>query len=187
MIRKLYHIWGLIFPVLIYIFSKKLAVYAAGCFFIVIFIFDLTRLLNSKFNLWVFRKIKFMLKSREFYSFSGSTYFSAGVLLTLLLFKPDIAAGGIIYLCLGDLAAVAFGERYGKTSFVGKTLEGTAAFIVVTFISISILNILGLFNFNYLGISTAAVLCGIIELLPLKIDDNFLLPVAGAFLLNLLG
>jgi dolichol kinase len=187
MIRKLYHISGLIFPALMYIFSKELAVYAAAGFFIVIFIFDLTRLLNLKFNLWVFEKIKFMLKPKEFHSFSGSTYFSAGVLLTLLLFEPAIAAGGIIYLSLGDMAAVTIGEKYGKTPFAGKTLEGTFAFIAVTFTAISFLNILGFFSFNYLTILAGAVICGIVEVAHIKIDDNFILPVVGASILALFG
>jgi dolichol kinase len=185
--RKLYHISGLIFPALIYIFSKETAVYAAGVFFAAIFIFDLVRLINSKFNLWVFDKISFMFKPREFHSFSGSTYFSAGVFLTLLIFNADIAAAGIVYLSLGDMAAVTVGERYGRIPFAGKTIEGSAAFVAVTFIAVSVLNISGIFdvNFSYMAIFSAAVICAAVELVGVKIDDNFILPIIGAAVLRL--
>ncbi|MEA3507283.1 MAG: hypothetical protein U9R36_07345, partial [Elusimicrobiota bacterium] len=131
----------------------------------------------------------FMFKPREFHSFSGSTYFSAGVFLTLLFFKADIAAAGIVYLSLGDMAAVTVGEKYGRISFAGKTIEGSAAFVTVTFIAVSLLNISGIFdiNFSYPAIFAAAIICAAVELFPLKIDDNFILPIVGAAVLKLLS
>ena len=187
MYRKLYHISGLVFPLIMALWSRQAALLVSGSFLLLIVIFDAARLASEAFNRLVFRLIPFMFKPREVSTLSGSPYFMAGVFLSLLLFDPHAAAGGIIYLSLGDMTAALAGERYGKTVMFGKTLEGAAAFAAATFLAVSALSLAGVLELSLAGIAAGALICAAVELIPLGIDDNLLIPLAGSVTLALLG
>jgi len=187
MFRKFYHLLGLIFPILLIIFSRKFALYAAGAAFVVSFAFDFIRLTFRSVNKHIFREIGFMFKPREKRTISGSPYFLAGVFITMLLFDPVYATGGIIFLGVGDASAAVIGSRFGRVPIRDKTLEGSLAFVVSTVIVLLVLKYAGVLPLKIPGIIAAAVVCSLVELFPLEVDDNFLLPIVGGLVLTLLG
>ncbi|MFW6134011.1 MAG: diacylglycerol/polyprenol kinase family protein [Elusimicrobiota bacterium] len=184
MYRKIYHISGLIFPLIIILFSKKEAVYVSGLLLLLILLFDIVRLNWDNFNKWVFDKIGFMFKQDEFKKMSGSPFFLGGVFLALVLFEYQSAIGGIIYLSIGDTAAVSIGESVGKIKIFDKTLEGTVGFLVSSVIAIGAIKVLGVVDFGLLTIFIGGLLCAIVELVPMRIDDNLVIPLIGAAVLK---
>ncbi len=111
----------------------------------------------------------------------GPVTMGLGVLLTLVLFPPDVARVGIMALAFGDGIASLAGKVYGRIRIPGaqgKTLEGsTACFVAVYVSSIFILR-------DPLMAFETALLAMLIEVLPLKDYDNLIIPLAiSAFVL----
>ncbi len=185
--RKLFHLSGLVFPVIAALFSVKAALAVSGSFLFLITSFDAVRMVSPGFNSRVFSAFRPFFKPGEYSSFSGSPYFMGGVFFSLLLFEPGAAAGGIIYLSIGDMSAVLIGERFGKHKLFGKSLEGSAGFIVITFLVLSGLSYSGVLDIGILPALAGSVVCAAVELLPLKVDDNLLIPLAGSGVLAALG
>ncbi|MEM0120822.1 MAG: hypothetical protein QW688_05200 [Thermoprotei archaeon] len=110
--------------------------------------------------------------SSTFYGFSA-------IALLLALYYTRPAVGGILTLTLSDTMAAIVGV-HGKMRIpqVNKTIEGTAAMLVS-----SILILLAIGVPPIIAIITA--LCAtIVEMLPLPIDDNFLIPLVVGILLE---
>ncbi|MGM0567841.1 MAG: diacylglycerol/polyprenol kinase family protein [Elusimicrobiota bacterium] len=167
--------------------SKSLAAWTAGILLIVVALFDILRLSNKKVNAWVFKKVPFLFKTGEFSAFSASPAFLGGVLLSLLIFPADYASGGIIYLSIGDMTAALVGQKWGRKRIFNKTLLGSLAFVLSTFVFLTVLSQAGVLNLNILGIAVGSVVCALVELLPLKIDDNFIIPLAGSLVLFIIN
>lgn len=188
MFRKIYHLGGLIFPVILLLFKRNIALYISGILFVLILIFDMFRLQYKEFNLLIIKKLPIRLKRKEVKSLTGSPFFLGGVFLTILLFELEYAIGGIIFLCIGDMAAVTIGKNFGRIKiFSDKTLEGTLAFVVSTILAMILIKSFGIINIKLNTIIIGAFFCAIIESLPWKIDDNLTIPIAGAFILKILS
>lgn len=69
----------------------------------------------------------------------GFIYFFVGAIITLYLFKFNIAIvnAAIIFLVLGDSASTIIGKKFGKHKLPlnkNKTIEGSIAFLIIGFI-----------------------------------------------------
>lgn len=116
---------------------------------------------------------------------SAMTPFAIAVLLTILA-VPKLAALVAIYtLAIADPLAAVVGIRFGRRRLApNRSLEGTLAFFVVTAtITVAVLHwgtdagaatLLG----AGLGVGVAAV---VLELLPLRVDDNLTIPIVVGF------
>ena len=104
-----------------------------------------------------------------------------------MLFNREAAFCGIIYLCIGDLSAVTVGKNFVRIKIFEKTLEGSLAFAVSTIIVLFLLKYFGVVHLSTLGIVVGAVVCAVVELLPINIDDNLTIPLTGAVILKFLG
>ena len=119
---------------------------------------------------------------------SGGAPVYAAAALTCLCFDPICAAAGMAVLMTADAAAALIGRKFGKHKLVnGKSLEGTAAFVLtgtlaagVCFISVG--------TFSLLPFALPAViLAALAELFQkqLKVDDNFSIPLVTAGVVQL--
>jgi dolichol kinase len=128
----------------------------------------------------LFQKIFFgqVLREKEKSTLMGSTYFLFAILLTILLFPKSIAIISILILILSDTAGALVGKAIGRVPIFGKTLEGSLAFFITA------LFIVWLYpQLNRLWGSVAALGATVIEVLPIKLDDNLSIPlVAGAIM-----
>jgi len=79
---------------------------------------------------------------------------------------------------VSDTCAALVGKGIGRVKILGKTLEGSLAFLL------SALLIVWCYpHLNRFPGSLAAVGAAVIELLPIDVDDNFSIPlVAGAIM-----
>ena len=118
----------------------------------------------------------------ELYGFAAAPlYFAFGIVATLLLF-PTLAGGAAIAMfCFGDSAASLFGGLI-STSLPfnkGKTWEGSLAGFFFAFLA-------GLFFVSPVLALVGAAVAMTIEVLPLPLNDNVLVPVITGVALTLL-
>ena len=113
----------------------------------------------------------------------GSTFFLFSTILTILLFPKPIAVSSLLILILADTAAALVGKGIGRVRIFGKTLEGSMAFFLTALLIVWIYPTLNRFS----G-SVAALGATLIELLPIRLNDNLTIPLtAGAIMLFLGG
>jgi phosphoserine phosphatase len=108
-------------------------------------------------------------------------YFAFGIVATLLLFPTHLGSAAIAMFCLGDSAASLFGGLI-STSLPfnkGKTWEGSLAGFIFAFLAGSF------FVSPWLALAGAAIAMTI-EVLPLPVNDNVLIPLITGAALTLL-
>ncbi len=108
-------------------------------------------------------------------------YFAFGILFTLVFFPHPASYAAIAMFCLGDSAASLFGGLI-STSLPfnkGKTWEGSLAGFFFAFLA-------GTFFVSPLFALAGAAIAMTIEVLPLPINDNVLVPVITGAALTLL-
>lgn len=177
--RKIVHLTTLIIPVGYALISEKTVLFFLIPFFLALLLVDLLRHFHSGMAS-LFRKYFFgkVLREEEESSFMGSTYFIFSTILTILLFPKSIAIASLLILILSDTAAALIGRWIGKTPIFGKSLEGSAAFFLSSLLIVWIYP-----NLNRFSGSLAAMGATLIEILPIKVDDNLTIPlVAGAIM-----
>ncbi|MBI5679302.1 MAG: phosphatidate cytidylyltransferase [Methanobacterium sp.] len=112
----------------------------------------------------------------------GFVYFFVGIIITIYLFKFNIAIANaaIIILLFGDSASTIFGKMFGKTHLPfneRKTYVGTLAFFVVGFV--------GALTQLPLLPALFGALCGAITEAYSPIDDNIPIPIVSGFAMSL--
>jgi len=118
----------------------------------------------------------------ELYGFAAAPlYFAFGIVATLLLFPTSAGGAAIAIFCFGDSAASLFGGLI-STSLPfnkGKTWEGSLAGFLFAFLA-------GTFFASPLLALVGAAIAMTIEVLPLPVNDNVLVPVITGAALTLL-
>ena len=175
--RKLIHFCSGIIPLLVYIYGKEIVLPKLLLFTILFLIIDF---LKSQIK-WISKLYTFLFKSilreNEIKEFTGASWFLLGDLISLLLFPEKIAIFSMFLLSVSDTAAALIGRLYGKTKIYLKSLEGSFAFCISGFL-VSIL-----FTEIPILIKTLTVIFAtMIELIPMKINDNLTIPIlSGSF------
>jgi phytol kinase len=176
--RKLVHIvFGLAIAAMVLVVDRTLAipVLSLGLFFGVI----LVDLIIRGYHLPLFSALLDYADRGDSLPGKGALYFAVGALVTVILVPVQVAVPALVTVAVLDGIATLVGVRYGKNRiFNGKSLEGTAAAIIVT----------AVFLLPFLtvpGVVIVAILAGLIELIS-PIDDNLVIPVAVALLLTVL-
>jgi len=109
----------------------------------------------------------------------GSMYYAFGVLfaLGLLRYNPASAISVILILAFGDGLATYVGKCYGNHKLPwnrDKTVEGSIGFVVGAMSALFVLPIPATI--------LIVVLAAVIESLPIKVDDNIMLPAVASLL-----
>jgi dolichol kinase len=177
--RKIVHLATLVVPVGYALTSEETVIRFLVPFFLALLSVDLLRQFHSGMAS-LFRKYFFgrVLREEETPTFMGATYFIFSTILTILLFPKSIAIASILILILSDTAAALIGKWIGRVKILGKTLEGSMAFLLTSLLIVWIYPDLDRFS----G-SLAALGAALVEILPIKVNDNLTIPlVAGAIL-----
>jgi dolichol kinase len=177
--RKIVHLATLVIPVGYALTSEETVILFLVPFFLALLLVDLLRHFHSGmaslFKKYFFEKV---LREEEKPTFMGSTYFIFSTILTILLFPKSIAIASILILILSDTAAAVIGKWIGRIKIFGKTIEGSMAFLLTSLLIVWIYPHLDRFS----G-SLAALGATLIEVLPIKVNDNLTIPlVAGAIM-----
>lgn len=111
---------------------------------------------------------------------TGATYLFIGLTLAVILFPKEIAIPVMLFLTLADPCAAIIGKKYPIKKIFDKSLGGFLAFagcaviIVFVFMGYGLLHVL------------IALCAAIVEILPVKIDDNLSIPVISGYLFILI-
>ena len=108
----------------------------------------------------------------------NSLYFILGAFISSLFFSKIIAAVSVLILGFSDAVATLVGKKFGKHElYKSKTLEGSLAFFISTFLIVS-------YFFGLIPGLIAGVVLALIELFGGSYD-NLLIPVAGSLIIQL--
>ena len=152
-----------------------LAVLAAGGLSL-----DLLRFRISWLNQVFLRWFAPLLKPEEGHRITGASYMLIAALIVFYFFGTTIAVAAMMFLALGDPAAALVGRRTPGPSIWGKSPGGTAAFVAVSLLVVAVLGGIGAVDYHW-GLLVGAAVAGLVELAPLRLDDNLTVPlIAGA-------
>jgi len=118
----------------------------------------------------------------ELYGFAPAPlYFAFGIVVTLMLFPAHASGAAIAMFCLGDSTASLFGGMISNSLPFnkGKTWEGSLAGFFFAFLA-------GTFFVPPLLALVGAAIAMTVEVLPLPVNDNVLVPVITGAALTLL-
>ena len=186
--RKLYHLFGgLGLLSLYYLLGRRNALVCYGLLFLVVLAVDITRLRVPAFNQFIQTRLSSFIRKNEANKITGTAPYVLGIGLTLLFYRTDIATAAICFLAFGDVAATTVGERYGRTKIVGdKSLEGTLAFAVIAVASGLALPLVG-FHLAPGLIAAGSFVAAGVELVPLRVNDNLVIPVVSGGAMELIA
>ncbi|MBF0366439.1 MAG: hypothetical protein HQK50_12780 [Oligoflexia bacterium] len=128
----------------------------------------------------------FLLRAEEEIKESAAVPYSMALLLTILSFPKVVAVIAIYTLAFADPMSAIIGILYGKRKIArNKTLEGSLAFFVTT-LAVCLLVLLTTYDGFYWAIIKVSVMVALfssmIELLPIRIDDNLTIPLSTAII-----
>jgi len=148
-----------------------------------------SRLAFPHFNRWLLYRFQSVVREGEEFHLSGISYYLLGSLIAVLLFPRQIAVLSILFLAFGDPIASVVGLLAGRRKWPTaispsqKTFEGSFAcfvfcslltwFVSYQFSKTTDFIVSDRLLFSAIGGFSAAL--G--ELLPLRMDDNFAIPL----------
>jgi dolichol kinase len=182
--RALFHlVTGLLLVLLVQATGRGAGLWILGSGLTLVGIAEGVRLAVPSINRFLVERFGYLLKVEERSRPTGVGFFLAGVWLVLFLCDLEIALLSMIILAAGDPAAAVVGKRWGRIRIGQKTLEGTLAFCVVAWTLGWVFQGIG-FDYSLsilaLGVASAAL----VELMPLRIDDNLILPLAAGLVMQ---
>ena len=186
--RKIIHLIGLLIPICYYFFRERdpIAIIILLLLTAIYFFLELLRLTNKRAQRYFLTHFSSLLRTHEKQKITGTGYYLLSGLLSVSLFKKELAIACLSFLVLGDMFAAIIGTRFGHNKIIaGKSLEGSlACFIVCLVIG---LFIAWLFP-NYLNLKIIAIgafVATIVELLPLGLDDNLTIPLISGLVMEI--
>ena len=139
---------------------------------------DLVRFRVPSLNRTFLRWLAPLLKQEEGFKLTGATFMLAAALAAFVAFDRPVAVMALLFLALGDPAAALVGFRGPIPRYMGKSVLGPAAFILVSLAAAAVLAGTGVIEWHWRWVA-GAVTAGIVESVRLPLDDNLTVPLAG--------
>lgn len=168
-------------------FPKHVSILILGLFLALSLFVETARLKFPSLNLHVVRLWGPLMRSHEITRSSTIPYFIAASLVCIGFFPKPVAVLALLYLAVGDPVASMTGVLYGHLGprFAnGKTLVGTLGSVLACLVCSAVYLALGTkLSFDQFVMLTliGGVVGGVVEHVPLEIDDNFSIPVISGF------
>jgi dolichol kinase len=184
--RKLFHLLGgLGLLSLYYVLGRERALVFYAALFLFVLAVEAARLAIPAVNQFIFARFGSFIRQKEANKLTGTAPYVLGIGLTLYLYPSDIATAAICFLAFGDVAATAVGERFGKTKIGEKSLEGTLAFVAAAAVAGFLLPLVGVSLVHGIILAGAITAAGV-ELLPVRVNDNLVIPLASGGVMELI-
>ena len=186
--RKIYHAFGGIILLGVYIIAgRRLAFVLFAILLAGILLFDFARMRIPAFGLWAQAKLSSLLRPGEEGKISGSPSYVLGIALALYFFDLPVASAAVLFLAFGDVAASIVGESWGRTKFLGKSLEGTAAFVGAGMLAGMAAGAIG-YSPSLPVLAAGAVVAAAAEALtPKSLNDNLTIPLLSGLAMTFVG
>jgi dolichol kinase len=166
-------------------FTHKQAVYLLGTIACLVYLFEQIRIKYPELARRAPGVERMFLRAEEQVKESAMIPYVIAVLLTIITFPKELALIAIYTLALADPIAAVVGITFGRHHVVpDRTLEGSAAFFVVTFaVALTVLaNATAAPWWPLLGVSFGiALFSALFETLPIRLDDNLTIPLFTGF------
>lgn len=162
--------------------THKQVVYILGLTASILYLLEQIRLNYPHLSKHIYFINRFFLRAEEQLKESAALPYVMGVLLAILSFPKTIALIALYTLAIADPFAAIVGIKLGRHKIIGsKTIEGTIAFFLgASFCSYVVLffNLPNITPLTNISISLSiGFFAAIFELLPIKIDDNYTIPI----------
>ena len=182
LIRKAIHLTSLSIPVIYYFVSRTTALVVLIPIAVGFLSIDVARLYHPAIEEWFHTTFGWLLRRHEADKqkkrLNGATYILIAAAICVALFPKFIVIASFSILIISDATAALVGKRFGKRRFLGKTLEGSLAFLASALVVIAATPKLGYQPGEYLIQAAAAMVGTIVEALPIEIDDNLSIPLS---------
>jgi dolichol kinase len=191
--RKLIHLPALIIPIGLFYFPYSIALPLLFSVTVASVLVETLRLRSKTIQrvfMWIFGPV---LRRHEENRMTGSTALllsSSLCCLALLILEGGAGLSrearlslfyAFAFLILGDAAAAVVGKRWGaKKLFGDKTVAGSLACFALCFMIYLAARSLPGLDIPFVPVLAAAAVTTALEALPVKWDDNLIVPVAGA-------
>ena len=185
--RKIYHVLGGLILVAAYVkLGRGTGLVAILLLLVSATAIDYSRVKIPSFNAFFYSHFSRFIRESERNKLTGTPPYLLGILLTLAIYDVPVAAYAVAFLACGDVSATTVGERYGTIKISGcKSLQGTVAFVAAAVLAGMLINSL-LYPISLPVILAGALCAAVVEILPLRIDDNLTIPVVSGGLMSLL-
>ena len=180
--RKFLHIITSIVPLsyLWIIKDKQIMVVVCLILTVIAVVVEFTRNRVLKFREIFNHHFGFMLREKESEGWvTGATWMVAGWTTTTILFPMNIAVPALLFLSVGDSFAALVGQMYPIVKIHNKSLSGTLAGIITSIIAGILINQ----SLHPFIIVVGAISAMIIELVPLPLNDNIIIPNFSVFMM----
>ena len=189
LLRKGTHIGALIIPVIFLYLPRETALWMVIAGAIVALLQDILRIYHPAVRKAIYRMMGDIYRRWELKRLTGATYILSAAALAIIMFEKHIAALVMVYIIVGDTAAVFVGRAFGKHIIYArrnpdgtlrkKTIEGTTAFFVASAIAAMFIPQVPLV-WKILG----AFIATLVELVSFFIDDNITVPIIVGIILQ---
>jgi dolichol kinase len=180
--RKIIHLGAILIPVLYYFLDKQTILILLASGLLLSLTLDYIRIFGNEMSKkFVHKYLGIMIRSKESKDFIGATYIITGSIITILMFDKSIAMAGIAFIVVGDTAGAIIGRLWGRVRFRNKSLEGSVSFFLACCLIAIIVP-----DIPYWILVIGAFAAAIVEALTLHIDDNLIVPVTSAAIMQVL-
>ena len=179
--RRLFHtLLGSVFPVAALFLEQGLFLLLLLAITTVAVAGDAARLLVPSLNRLFHQLFGRLLREREAYRVTGASYILLGTLGAFAIFPRDVAVLAVLFTSVGDPIAGLVGIRAPGWRAFDKSPVGSAAMAVAGMGVAGLLHAAGAISFGW-PVVAGALVAAVVELLPLRVDDNLRVPlVSGA-------
>lgn len=166
----------------IYIFLGWNVAFPLLCLALIVMVsFDIGRANSDKIQQFYHSIFLKILRSHEIDNrkslFTGGTYLVISAFLIVLLFPMPIAVASIFIITYSDSIAAIIGKMFGRIKIFDKTLEGSISFFLSGLLIIYFSPKISVDPFEFQIAVFSLIVCTVVDVLPVKIDDNLSLPV----------
>lgn len=177
-IRKTIHISTAVIPLYyLYFGTKNQLVFVISTLLVLFLAADISRIYFIQLSQIYEKLLGNLLRPEEKNkSLNGATLLISGFFIAVVFFEKQTAIILMLFIAIADSMAAIVGKSIGRISLFNKTLEGTITFFIAACL-ISLAMSENLVSSLFVGAFTA-----LIEVLPIKINDNIAIPIAaGSF------
>ena len=171
MLRRLFHVSGIIIPLTYLLWGKGAALALGTLILLFLAAGEILRLKGILDPLFVRGQLKESERRRP----TGALPYAGSCVLTVLIFPKPVAVASMFVLAISDPLSSLVGSTWGRSRFLGKSLEGTSVFLFSSLI------ILAYLRFRIPAVVGGACAGTLAELLSSRfINDNFSIPLVCA-------
>ena len=173
--RKIIHLSSIIIPIFLLFYGREVTLLYLLPITIFFLVLDILRIRSKNFkSLYNYFFISITRKN-ESKKLTGASYVFLSSLIIIYFFPENIAAISLFIMVISDTVAAIFGRIYGTIKIRNKTLEGSLAFFMSSFIIILFAIDINLF------LATISILIATFTELYSPFDDNLSVPISYGF------